>query len=67
LYSCQHGADENEKEEVLSEFRLVLETILQVVGAFSHLANTQAAQPTARFWRALAHKTHDMMDTVGAL
>ncbi|XP_052775291.1 HEAT repeat-containing protein 1-like [Mya arenaria] len=59
-FVLQVGSDDG--GDVLQEFRGLLETVLQVVACFSRLANRYAARPSAKFWRALGHKAHDMLD-----
>ncbi|XP_053394592.1 HEAT repeat-containing protein 1-like isoform X2 [Mercenaria mercenaria] len=53
----------SENEEDLSGvFQMVLETALKLVSHVTHAANRSNTKPTAKYWRALLHKTHDMLD-----
>ena len=55
---------EDEKEGLLNEFQVLLETVLQFVSHFTRIANKFSMKPTAKFWKALQHKCHDMLDKV---
>ena len=55
---------ENEDETMLEHFQSLLETLLQLITHVTSVANTSADKPTAKFWRALQHKVHDLLDKV---
>lgn len=50
--------------EVLMGFQLLLETVLKFVSHVTRVANKSSMKPTAKFWKALQHKCHDMLDKV---
>ncbi|XP_060600074.1 HEAT repeat-containing protein 1-like [Ruditapes philippinarum] len=49
-------------EDLSGEFQLVLETALKFVSHITNTANRSHAKPTAKYWRAILHKSHDMLD-----
>ena len=55
---------ENEDETMMREFQSLLETLLQYITHVTSVMNTSADKPTAKFWRALQHKVHDLLDKV---
>ena len=55
---------ENEDETMLENFQSLLETLLQFITHITSVANTSADKPTAKYWRALQHKVHDLLDKV---
>ena len=55
---------ENEDETMLEHFQSLLETLLQFITHVTGVMNTSSDKPTAKFWRALHHKVHDLLDKV---
>ena len=55
---------ENEDETMMREFQSLLETLLQYITHVTSVMNSSSDKPTAKFWRALQHKVHDLLDKV---
>ena len=49
---------------MLENFQSLLETLLQFITHITSVANTSADKPTAKYWRALQHKVHDLLEKV---
>lgn len=62
---CVSQVAGEDSDGLLSEFQSVLETVLKFVSHFTRVANKFSMKQTAKFWRALQHKSHDMLDKVG--
>lgn len=51
-------------EELLRAVRQLLETVLKYLSQTSQLSDKFSSAPTAKFWRVLLHKCHDLLDCV---
>ncbi|XP_052257206.1 HEAT repeat-containing protein 1-like isoform X2 [Dreissena polymorpha] len=56
-----------ENAELLPVFQKLLEMTLKFVSHFTRLANKFSMKPTAKFWKALQNKCHDMLDKLVSL
>lgn len=56
-----------ENKELLPHFQCVLEMVLRCVSHVTQTANRSSSKPTARFWRSLQHKAHEMLDKLVSL
>ena len=53
-----------EDSDILSQFQQLLETVLQFVSHVTMVTNRYSDKPTVKFWKALQHKSHDLLDKV---